>query len=145
MPNLLMDYRRWYTIFIVKFQMLTLDAGDGNFMSYFKVYQHWIWTVCRNIYIIRSFFVQSTCDKLMFIPSICELSKGQILCLSTLSETSRSISMFLPLRCLSNCVIAGAMNMGTHVVCFTTQIPPRIATNHKIPLVVTLTKESGTI
>ena len=34
-------YIMWYKIFIVKFQMYTCDAGDGNFILYVNEYQHW--------------------------------------------------------------------------------------------------------
>ena len=37
-----MDDQMWYQSFIVIFQMSRHDGGDGIFIVYFKVYQHWL-------------------------------------------------------------------------------------------------------
>ena len=66
---------------------------------------------------ISSYFVQSTYDTFISCPEYMWNSKVKILCLGTFSETSRRISVFPPLTCLSYCVINWAMRMkGTHLI-----------------------------
>ena len=88
------------------------------------------------------FFAQSTCDKFKFCPQYISSSKVKILGLSTFSETSRCISVFLPLTCLSDRVLIGTKRMGgTHIVCFTAKTLWRITTKPVALLYVALVGE----